>query len=270
MDLGLEGKVALVTGAGQYMGRAMALDLAAEGAKVAVNDIVPEKAQAVVDEITSRGGAAMPAVADVTDREAIAAMVKAIEAELGPVDILVNNAGLPVPQDESDTMAARTADLFVDSDPEWWRRWVDINYFGTLNCTQAVLGGMRDRGHGRIISIISDAARVGEPRQAVYSGAKGAIASFTKSIAREMGRYGITANAISLGSVVHKEWLEEWGEAAQERVQKTMRFYPMARALNRLGVPEDASYAVCFFASPRAEWITGQIVSVSGGYAMVG
>lgn len=270
MDLKLDGKVALVTGAGQYMGRAMALDLAAEGAAVAVNDIVAEKAQGVVEEIAERGGRAVAAVADVTDREGIEALVAWIAGDLGPVDILVNNAGLPVPQHEGDTMASRTANLFVDSDPEWWKRWVDINYFGTLNCSRAVLGSMRERQTGRIINIVSDAARVGEPHQAVYAGAKAAIVGFSKSIAREMGRYGITVNCLSLGAVPHKEWIEESDEAAEERRKRALRVYPMGRALNRFGTPEDASYAVVFFASPRAEWITGQVLSVSGGYTMVG
>ncbi|HWM11121.1 MAG TPA: SDR family NAD(P)-dependent oxidoreductase [Solirubrobacteraceae bacterium] len=270
MDLQLEGKVALVTGAGQYMGRAMAIDLAAEGARVAVNDIVADKADAVVAEIAERGGTAIPAVADVTDREAIDALVASIGDELGPVDILVNNAGLPVPQDEGDTMASRTANLFVDSDPEWWKRWVDINYFGTLNCSRAVLEGMRERQTGRIINIVSDAARIGEPRQAVYAGAKAGIVGFSKSIAREMGRYGITVNCISLGAVLHKEWVEDATPEAEERRRKALRVYPLGRALNRFGVPEDASYAVVLFASPRAEWITGQVLSVSGGFTTVG
>jgi 2-hydroxycyclohexanecarboxyl-CoA dehydrogenase len=269
MNLELEGKVALITGAGQYMGRAMAIELAAEGAKVAVNDIVPDKAEAVAEEIAQAGGTATPAVFDVTDRDAVTAAVAAVGEELGGIDILVNNAGLPVRQSEDDTMATRTADLFVDSDPAWWRRWVEINYFGTLNCTQAALAGMREREWGRVISIVSDAARVGEPRQTVYAGAKAGIVGFSKSVAREMARYGITANCISLGSVIHDEWLEEW-DNPDERLKKMARLYPMARALDRLGVPEDASYAVAFFASPRSEWITGQTLSVSGGYTMVG
>lgn len=270
MDLKLEGKVALVTGAGQYMGRAMAHELAAEGVAVAVNDIVADRAQEVVDEIAERGGRAIPAVADVTDRAGIEALVASIAGELGAIDILVNNAGLPVPQHEGDTMASRTANLFVDSDPEWWKRWVDINYFGTLNCTRAVLDAMRERRWGRIISIVSDAARVGEPRQAVYAGAKAGIVGFSKSVAREMGRYGITLNCLSLGAVMHKEWLEDETPEAAERRNRALRAYPMGRALDRFGEPEDASYAVAFLASPRAEWITGQVLSVSGGFTMVG
>ncbi len=268
MELGLEGRVALVTGAGRYVGRAIALELAAEGARVAVNDIFPERAEAVAGEIRERGGTAIPAVVDVTDRERVADVVAHVAAELGGVDVLVNNAGLPPPVDESDTFATRTAD-FAGSDPEWWRRWVDLNYFGTLNCTQAVLPGMQERGWGRIVSIISDAARIGEPRQAVYAGAKAGIAAFSKSIAREVGRHGITVNCVSLGAILHDEWVEEWGEPGKERIEKLKRAYPMARSLDRLGLPEDAAFAVTCLSSARAEWITCQTLSVSGGYTMV-
>lgn len=268
MDLKIAGRVALVTGAGQYMGRAIALELSAEGAGVAVNDIVPERAERVAEEIRERGGRAVPAVFDVTDRERVEAVLEEIESGLGPVDILVNNAGLPVAQHEGDTFESRASDLFMSSDPVWWQRWVDINYFGTLNCTKAVLGGMRDRRWGRIVSIISDAGRVGEARQAVYAGAKAGVAGFSKSVAREMGRYAITVNCVSLGAVLHDDWVEQWGEQAEERITRMKKLYPMARGLDRLGVPEDAAFTVAFLASDRAEWITGQVLSVSGGYTM--
>jgi NAD(P)-dependent dehydrogenase (short-subunit alcohol dehydrogenase family) len=268
MDLKITGRVALVTGAGQYMGRAIAHELAAEGVRVAVNDIVPEKAEDVAEEIRERGGEAVAAVADVTDRNGVAAAVARVAEELGPVDILVNNAGLPVPQHDDDTFESRASDFFVDSDPDWWQRWVDINYFGTLNCTQAVLAGMRERRWGRVVNVISDAGRVGEPRQAVYAGAKAGIAGFSKSVAREMGRYAITVNCVSLGSVLHEDWVRQWGEAADDRIGRMMKFYPMARGLDRLGIPEDAAFAVALLASDRAEWITGQVLSVSGGFTM--
>jgi NAD(P)-dependent dehydrogenase (short-subunit alcohol dehydrogenase family) len=261
--------VAVVTGAGRYVGRSIALELAAEGVRVAVNDVFAERAEAVAGEIRDRGGTAIAAAADVTDREAIDSLFGAVRKRLGPVDILVNNAGLPAPQSDDDDFAAWVAHAFVDADEAMWRRWVDINYFGVLNCTKAALPDMRDRNWGRVISIISDAGRVGEPRQAVYAGAKAAILGFSKSIAREMGRHAITVNCVSLGSILHDEWVEDWGAEAETRIAKMMRFYPMARGLDRLGTPEDAGYAVAFLASPRAEWITGQVLSVSGGFTMV-
>lgn len=268
MNFELDGKVALVTGAGRYMGRAMALDLANEGARVVVNDLMPERAEAVAGEIRERGGQAIPAAADVTDYRQVEQMAQAAADEFGGVDILVNNAGIPAPADESDTTDAR-AMLFADTDPATWSRWVDLNYYGTLNCTRAVLPGMREREWGRIICIMSDAGRTGEPRRAVYSGAKAAMAGFLKSVAKEMGRYQITANCVSLGAVIHKEWAEQWGEEGKERIAKIMRLYPAARGLDRLGIPEDAAYLVTCLASPRAAWITGQVISVSGGFTMI-
>lgn len=269
MDLGLADKVAVVTGAGRYVGRSIALELAAEGARVAVNDVLPDRAEAVSQEIRERGGVAIAAAADVTSREAIERIVASVKEQLGPVDVLVNNAGLPAPQSADDDFDTWVEHAFVDADEEMWRRWVDINYFGVLNCTKAVLPDMRERSWGRVISIISDAGRIGEPRQAVYAGAKAAILGFSKSIAREMGRHAITVNCVSLGSILHDEWVQAWGDEAEARIAKMMRFYPMARGLDRLGVPEDAASAVAFLASTRAEWITGQVLSVSGGYTMV-
>jgi NAD(P)-dependent dehydrogenase (short-subunit alcohol dehydrogenase family) len=268
MNLELEGKVALVTGAGRYMGRAMALELANEGVKLVVNDLMPDRAETVAKEIQDRGGQAIAAPADITDYAQVERIAKAADDEFGGVDILVNNAGIPAPADEKDTTDARAV-LFADTDPATWSRWVDLNYYGTLNCTRVVTPGMRDREFGRIICIMSDAGRTGEPRRAVYSGAKAAMAGFLKSVAKEMGRYRVTANCVSLGAVIHKEWAEQWGEEGKERVAKIMRLYPAARGLDRLGLPEDAAYLVTCLASPRASWITGQVISVSGGFTMI-
>jgi NAD(P)-dependent dehydrogenase (short-subunit alcohol dehydrogenase family) len=271
MDLGLNGKVALVTGAGQNIGRRIALTLAAEGAAVAVNDLFEDRAEQVAQEIRDGGGRAVAAVADVTKQDQVEAAVATTREALGPVQILVNNAGLPAPTKESESRENRVKE-FVSLDPELWARWIDLNYYGALWCTRAVLPGMQEGGWGRIVSIISDAARIGEPRQAVYAGAKAAIAAFSKSIAREVARNGITVNCVSLGAIIHPEWLKEWGtpEEVEERLGKIKRVYPLARAYDRLGKAEDAAFMVTILASQPAEWITGQIVSVNGGFSMVG
>jgi 3-oxoacyl-[acyl-carrier protein] reductase len=268
MDFGIDGKVAIVTGAGRYMGRAIALELASEGVRVGVNDLFAERAEAVAQEIRDRGGQAVAAVADVTDRTQVADMVQSVRSELGRIGILVNNAGLPPPIDESDTFSARSQD-FSDADESSWARWVDVNYYGTLNCAKAVLPDMIEEQWGRIVSIISDAGRIGEPRQAVYAGAKAGIAGFSRSLAKEVGKHCITVNCVSLGSVLHEEWVKEWGDRAEDRIERMKRVYPMARGLDRLGLPGDAAFAVACFCCARAEWTTGQTVSVSGGYTMV-
>lgn len=268
MDFGIEEKVAIVTGAGRYMGRAIALELAGEGVSVGVNDLFPDRAEEVAQEIRDRGGKAVAVVADITNREQVADMVRSVRDELGRIGILVNNAGLPPPSDESDTFTARVQD-FSDAAEASWARWVDVNFYGTLNCTKAVLADMIEEHWGRIVSIISDAGRVGEPRQAVYAGAKAGIAGFSRSLAKEVGKHCITVNCVSLGSVLHDEWVEEWGDRAEYRIERMKRVYPMAHGLDRLGIPEDAAFAVASFCSARAEWITGQTVSVSGGYTMV-
>lgn len=268
MDHGIEGKIAIVTGAGRYMGRAIAHSLAKEGVQVGVNDLFVDRAEQVAQEIRDGGGKAMPVVADITDGEQVAEMVGAVRDELGRVGILVNNAGLPPPSDEGDTFEARALE-FVDTSFADWQRWVNVNYYGTLKCTLAVLPDMAEQKWGRIVSIISDAGRVGEARQAVYAGAKAGIAGFSRSLAKEVGKHCITVNCVSLGAVIHDEWLEQWGDRAEHRIERIKRVYPMAHGLDRLGRPEDAAYAVTALASAHADWITGQVLSVSGGYTMV-
>jgi 3-oxoacyl-[acyl-carrier protein] reductase len=271
MELGLNGRVAFVTGAGQNIGRRIALTLAGEGAAVAVNDLFADRAERVAQEIRDAGGNAVAAVADVTKPDEVEAAVSATRDSLGPVQILVNNAGLPAPMSESENRENRVKE-FVDLDPALWTRWIDLNYYGTLWCTRAVLPGMQEGKWGRVVSIISDAARIGEPRQSVYAGAKAAIAAFSKSIAREVARNGVTVNCVSLGAVIHPEWLETWGtpEEVEERLGKIKRLYPLSRAYDRLGQAEDAAFMVTVLASRPAEWVTGQIVSVNGGFSMVG
>jgi 2-hydroxycyclohexanecarboxyl-CoA dehydrogenase len=210
MDLGLTGKVALVTGAGQNIGRRIALTLAGEGAHIVVNDLFEDRAERVAQEIREGGGTAVAAVADVTKPDQVEAAVATAREALGPVQILVNNAGLPAPTSASESRENRVKE-FSDLDPALWPRWIDLNYYGALWCTRAVLPAMQEGRWGRVVSIISDAARIGEPRQSVYAGAKAAIAAFSKSVAREVAKHGITVNCVSLGAVIHPEWLKEWG-----------------------------------------------------------
>lgn len=270
MDLGLAGKVALVTGAGQGVGRQVARTLAAEGAKIIINDLDEQRATNVAREISEAGGVALPVAADITNKTLVEAMVAQGAAELGPVDILVNNAGI--------IRERRTGELgtpyFYESDPAFWEKIVNLNYFGCMNCSYAVLPAMLERRSGKIISIISDAGRVGEARLAVYSGAKAAIFGFTKALAREVGPHSINVNVISLSAVSHEapmaDWLAESATAeTNETLKKVLRQYPIGQGLGRLTRPQDAADAVAFLASDRAAYITGQCLAVNGGFAMV-
>jgi len=264
MDLGIGGRVALVTGAGRGIGRQICLTLGEEGAQVAVNDVFQERADAVAAEITGGGGRAIGVVADVTDYEAVASMVRLIGEKLGPVDILVNNAGIPVITSGEDAMAV-AGQFFSASERAQWDRTMGLITYGVLNVSRAVIERMAERRWGRIISVISDAGRVGEPRLVAYSMAKAGVVGFTKALAKEMGRFCITANCVS-PATTETEATAAWIRAQGEQI---MRGYPLAKGLQRLGKPADIANAVAFLVSERAEWITGQVLSVNGGYSMV-
>ena len=232
---GLEGKVALVTGAGQGVGAGIARVLAAEGVRVAVNDLFEDRADAVAAEV---GGFAV--AFDVTDLEAVRAGVARIEAELGPVDILVNNAGIP-------TAGFPQVD-FKDSDPELWRRFVDLNLYGVMNCTHATVSGMCERGWGRVITIASEAGRMGLPiRVSLYGAAKAGAIGLMKHLAHEVGPSGVTCNALALGGMQGLP-----GDGSTNPVP-------------RHGLPSDIGHTVAFLASDGGEWITGQTIPVNGG-----
>jgi NAD(P)-dependent dehydrogenase (short-subunit alcohol dehydrogenase family) len=263
MDLGINDRVALVTGAGRGIGRQICLTLGAEGAKVAINDVFQERADAVADEIKQAGGEAMGVVADVTNLEAVTAMVKRISDEWGALDILVNNAGIPVIA-SADDAAVAAGQFFSQSDRSQWDRTMGLITYGVLNCSRAVLEGMSERRWGRIISIISDAGRVGEPRLVAYSMAKAGVVGLSKALAKEVGRYCVTVNCVS-PATTETDATAAWIQAQGERI---MRQYPLAKGLSRLGQPSDIANAVAFLASERAEWITGQVLSVNGGYSM--
>jgi NAD(P)-dependent dehydrogenase (short-subunit alcohol dehydrogenase family) len=269
MKLGLEGKVALITGAGQGVGRAIAKLLAAEGAKVAVNDLVAERANAATEEIAEAAGIARAHICSVLDLDAVRAMVADIDKAWGGVDILVNNAGV-LPERRSGEVGLPA---FVGSDPKHWRKFVDLNFVAVMNCVDAVGKGMIARKRGKILTIVSDAGRVGEARLAAYSGAKAAAIGFTKALAKELGRSRINVNCVSLSAVAHEAPMADFlaldaTTETNETLAKVLRQYPIGEGLGRLTRPQDAANAVAFLVSDAAEYITGQTLSVNGGYAM--
>jgi len=266
MDLKLMGKTALVTGAGQGVGRRIALTLAGEGARVAVNDLLAERVQRVVDEITAAGGQAVAAAFDVTDLAAVRAAVERV----GAIDILVNNAGI-IPERRSGEVGLPP---FAEQPPEHWAKIVNLNLMGTLNVTHACLQGMVRQRYGKIVTIMSDAGRTGEARYVVYGAAKAAQAGMTRSLAKEVGAQRINVNAVSLSAVAHEAPMadflrEDATPETNETLKKMLNAYPIGKGLARLTRPQDAANAVAFLVSDAAEYVTGQVLSVNGGYAMV-
>lgn len=242
--------VAVVTGGARGIGRAISFELARRGSSVAVLDLDEDAATDTAKEITAAGGTATGLHADVVDRERMGSAAAEVADSLGPVTILVNNAGTWITKP------------FVDTRPTDWAREIDLNYYGVLNTTHAVLPQMIEQGYGRIISISSEAARVGQPTNAVYSGAKAAVNGFTRALAKEVGRYSVTVNVVAL-SVVRTRQSEPM-IADEDVAKKILRGYP----IRRLGEPEDAAHAVAFLADRHSDWITGQIMGVNGGYVM--
>jgi 2-hydroxycyclohexanecarboxyl-CoA dehydrogenase len=247
--------VALVTGGGRGIGRAIALRLARDGSAVGIVDLDGATAAGVAGEIAARGGRATSAVADVADPAAVTAAVATVEAALGPVDVLVNNAGWE-----------RLA-LFVESDPALWDRLIAVNLKGVLNVTHAVVPGMIARRRGRVVSISSDAGRVGSTGESVYAACKAGVLGFTKALAREVARHGVTVNAVCPGPT-ETALLASVMEG--ERGEKVLAGMKRAIPLGRLGQPEDVAGAVAYLASEEAGYVTGQVLSVSGGLTMAG
>ena len=237
----------MVTGGARGIGRGIVLELAADGRKVAVADLLEDEAAATAEEA---GGLAV--TLDVTDSSSVSEAVARVEESLGPIDVLVNNAGW----DE--------AKPFLETDEPFWDRVIDINFKGGLRVTRAVLPGMVERGWGRVVNIGSDAGRVGSSMESVYSGAKGGMIAFTKTIAREVARSGVTANVVCPGPTRTAFLDRIAGEGGERLVESLTRAVPM----RRLGEPEDVAAAVAFLASDKAGYITGQTLSVSGGLTM--
>ena len=242
----LDGKIAIVTGAGQGIGRGIAEKLAAEGATVVVTDVneatAKETAQAI-DGVRIR--------ADVTSRESVEAMVEQVHRQFGRIDVLVNNAGWD------------KAGPFVDSDPADWDRVIAINLYGVLHTCKAVLPVMAEQGSGSVVNLASDAGRVGSSGEAVYSAAKGGVIAFTKAVAREMARHGVNANAVCPGPTDTALFASMGGDNPKLREALTK-----AIPFRRLAQPADLANVVAFLASDEASYVTGQTVSVSGGLTM--
>jgi len=262
MDLYLKEKVALVTGGGQGMGREICLSFAKEGAFVGINDIDLKRANLVEKEILSLGSEAIALRGDVTRWEEVDEMVRKLIGKFGRIDILVNNAGV-----------GDQGKLFMEMERKDWDRVIGICLYGMLNCNRAVLTHMIERRAGKIVSITSDAGRVGEARMSVYSAAKAAIIGHSKALAKEVGIYGININVVSPGSTETETTLARrrtlagrlGEERASERLKKQLSLYP----LGRFAQPIDVANAVLFLSSDVSSYITGQVLSVSGGYTMV-
>ena len=262
MDLGLKGKNAIVTGGGSNIGRAIALTLAEEGANVVIAELDEAQGKKVAQQA---GGKSICVKTDVTNFSSVEALVATAIKELGQVHILVNNVGWDIMK------------YFLDYSLEEIDRIMKINYLGMVYCCRAVLPHMIENKHGRVVSLSSDAGRVGEFREPIYSGMKAGVIALTKSLAREAGRFGITFNALCPG-VTRPEKPEEagelsmWGKDGAAAAMFTEEVAEAARkmyALRRLGTAQDMANGVVFLCSDKASYITGQTLSVSGGYSMM-
>jgi 2-hydroxycyclohexanecarboxyl-CoA dehydrogenase len=253
---GLSGKNVIVTGGGGAIGGAICRRFAGYGAKVGVFDKNLDGANKVANAIREDGGKAFVSGVDIADYDAVGNAILHFETEMGPTDVLVNNAGWD-----------RFAN-FVDTTPDLWDQLIAVNLRGPLNMSHFVLKGMVARGQGRIVNIASDAGRVGSSQEAVYSACKGGIIAFTKTVAREVARRGITLNTVCPGPTDTPLLAAVAG--ADERGQKVRAALVGAIPMKRVGQPEDIPGAVCFLASDDAAFITGQTLSVSGGLTMHG
>ncbi|MBI2859145.1 MAG: SDR family oxidoreductase [Chloroflexi bacterium] len=296
MDLGLKGKVALVTGAGAGNGRAVCLALAREGAYVAVNDLPRDSASekkwisarggqkledvvgkefsarvgdsralSVANECRALGVKAIPAEADVTNLGDVERMVEKVVAEFGRVDILVNNAG-----------ASGGAEDLVNTNKEKWDFIINLCLYSVINCCKTVLPHMIKQRGGKIVNFLSETWKGADKGMAIYGAAKAGVSSLTRTAALEAAPYGINVNAVSPGTVT-TEWMmqsrerqkQQMGEETFEaRLKKKMALYPLTRAYGEVTSPEDIADLVVFLSSERAKWITGQSISISGGYHM--
>jgi NAD(P)-dependent dehydrogenase (short-subunit alcohol dehydrogenase family) len=246
----LSGRVALVTGGGRDVGAAISADLAAAGAAVAVNyRSSTDEAEAAVAQIARAGGKAKAYRADIADLEAVRSMVASVKSDFGGLDILVNNAGLVLRK------------RFNETTPEDWHRQIDTCLYGAIHCCHAAAPLLEASGRGRIISIMGDSSRVGESGLAIGAAARAGTIALMKSLAREMGRTGTTANSIALG-LIETSHDRTWVEANREKLAKA---YP----IRRLGQPADVAPMVTLLASDAGSWITGQVISISGGFSMV-
>ena len=241
----LSGRRALVTGAGQGVGAGIARTLAARGAVVAVNDLHADRAAETVEAIEKAGGRATQAIFDVSDYAAVEAGLSKVESEIGPLDILVNNAGIP---------AGMGVAPFRETDPESWRPYIEINTYGVMNCSRAVVNGMCERGHGRIVTISSGAGTIGlSLGVSAYAAGKGGGISFMRHLAMEVASEGVTANTIAIGMIDNHS---DPSVAAH-----------LGRSIptGALGQPDDIAALVVYLSSDEAKWMTGQTLELNGG-----
>jgi 2-hydroxycyclohexanecarboxyl-CoA dehydrogenase len=265
MDLNLAGKSVVVTGGGSNIGRAITLAFARERSHVTIAEIDETQGTKVAAEATSTGAASATVVrTDVTSWESARAMVRDVESRLGGIDVLVNNVGWTIDR------------LFVEKTREEWEKEIQLNLWGMINCTRAALDGMITRRSGAIVSLGSDAGRIGEFREGVYAACKAGIIALSKTLARENGRHGIRLNVVCPGMTMPESddeisersmWAQETNRqfSTPEMKARIAKAYP----LRRIGRPEDVAAAVVFLASDSASFITGQTLSVSGGYTMM-
>ena len=238
------GRVALVTGAGRNVGAGIAHALAAAGAAVAVNDLHEDRAHETAEAIVAAGGRAIAVTADVCDVKQVRAACDTVAQQLGPIDILVNNAGVP----DSGVPLQSFRDMPIDD----WDRYLRINLHAVLLCTKTVIDSMCDRGFGRVITIVSEAGRLGvPPGLSIYAAGKAGAAGFSRVLAHEVGKFGVTVNCVSLGPMDNA--------TVREQVLKAM-------PTRRYGTPADVGAAVAYLASPGASWVTGQTLAVNGGH----
>ena len=251
----IKDKVALVTGGSRGIGRAICLRLAEEGAKVVIADILEDEARKTADDILVTGGQAQVVKTDVTQLDQVHACVRQVTDTWGAIDVLVNNAGWD------------KIEPFLQSEPETWDKVIAINLRGPINFCHTVAAQMAERGQGKIISISSDAGRVGSTGEAVYSACKAGIIGFSKTLARELARSQVNVNVVCPGPT-DTALLQQ--VSAGEKGAKIINAMTRAVPFRRLGQPEEIANAVAFFASPDADFVTGQVLSVSGGLTMAG
>lgn len=253
MDLQLAGTTVLVTGAGQGLGRAIGLAFAAEGAHVAFHHHSSgEGAEKAAAEAAELGVNAIAVGGDTRDAAAVAQIVERVESELGPIGVLVNNSAVTKKQ------------RFLESTPEDWAPQIDVTVTGTLQLTHAVATRMAERNAGSIVNLMGDSGRVGESGLLVTATARSTTVGLTRSLAKELARFGIRANAVSLALVRTDNFDAHAGTPEAEQMRKVLAMYP----LRRFGHPDDVTPMVLMLASPLSSWTTGQVVSVNGGYAM--
>lgn len=260
----LKKKVAIITGAGSGLGKATALLFAREGAKVVVSDISQHRAEAVADEIngTAKRKKAIAIPADVAKKSEVNAMVAAARKKFGPINILVNNAGIAQIKN------------FLDISPEEWQRMLNIHMKGTFLCSQAVVSDMITASWGRIINTASVAGMEGGPQNAHYAAAKAAIIGFTRSIALEFARSGITVNAVAPGLIDTPmargvgSGTDSEGGLPNAKAEQVKQFFLRRIPMRKLGTPEDIAHAHLYLASDEAAYVTGQVLSPNGGYVL--